>query len=135
MHEAGEVYTVPTGPKLDVVLPRVWGLMDGNTPDTDGGDGTEVWWLASQGQASASASASASTSTSTSTSTSAEPPPPPSPSVGEPQGQGQGEPQGQPQGEGAPQGQGEAQALSLATLPSSELADEALAEWIKFFAR
>ena len=72
--------------------PRVWGLMETTSADNNAppGDGTEVWWLASQ-RAAASQVA-----------------------------MGTAE---QPPG-----------SMALAALPSSELADEALAEWTRFFA-
>ena len=79
MLAAGEARPVSAGPQLESLWPRVWGLMEAN--GLDAGDGTGVWWLASQAGAEQPGSAQA-----------------------------------------------------LAALPTSELADEALAEWTKFFA-
>ena len=75
MISAGEMCIVPAGAALSSLWPRVWSLTEDDGDDV--GDGTEVWWLASQ------------------------------------------------------LGRGEEAA---AAPPPSELADEALAEWIKFFA-
>ena len=47
MLSAGEAQVVPPGPALASVWPRVWALTD-DKADEEVGDGTEVWWLASQ---------------------------------------------------------------------------------------
>ena len=86
MLAAGEVRIVPESESLRSSLwPRVWALAEDSG---DVSDGTEAWWLASQGAAAAGAGA-------------------------------------EPSAAGS----------AVVAASASELADEALAEWLEFFAK
>ena len=48
MLTAGEMRLVPPGPQLSAVWPRAWSLMEDAGKEAPVGDGTDVWWLATQ---------------------------------------------------------------------------------------
>ena len=91
MVSAGEMRLLPSGDRLTRLWPRVWALGE---DCGDVGDGTEVWWLASQGGGSSGG------------------------------GLGGGAEQVEEAGAGA----------AVVAAPPCELADEALAEWLQYFA-
>lgn len=94
MLSAGEALIVPAGASLTSLWPRVWALAE---DDGDVGDGTEVWWLASQGARAEIAAGCGADEASSSAS--------------------------------------DRPGSFTSTRTSSELADEALSEWLRFFAR